>query len=272
MIFAFARLLFFAVSTVAVAVIVVFSLRVMGEKQNYPSMRHPIAEMAPITVDKWGSSQSGPPQSLAALSAAVKSNPHIFLGITIRKTLDGHWVLYAPQNLNELTEGSGYVGQFNLDELKKIKYKSSEERILSLDEVLQAFPQSYFSIEIYQPSTIAIDGFNKSIQNANAENRVIVASPFQDTTRELRKINYKWLTGNSTSENAKSRFMAALFLETTMDIPADVVTVDKFNTRLITELIRRNKLVLYQSPDPATVLELQKISSKIGQLTTRHGY
>lgn len=247
MFFAFGRIIFIFIITILCLALAVFVLRTFGLNTTITQLNHPLLLQTPWVIAKGGDLSAGPSQSLPALQAAANYNsPHILLGLHIRLTNDGKWVLYEPTQLSELTTGKGFVNQLTLDELKKINFKNSTEKLIALDEVFEKIPRTQYHIEILQPANGHLDTVYDLIKKYKLEDKVVLTSPFADTLREVREKNGAWLTGASTIELSKTRFMTSLFLESSVDLPADVFAVpEDANPRLITELTRRKKILLF---------------------------
>jgi hypothetical protein len=142
---------------------------------------------------------------------------------------------------------------------------------MSLEDILSAFPKSSFYIEVLHPGLSDRDSLFQIIKSASAEERVILTSPFINTTKTLRTAGYKWLTGASTAEASKARVMSSLYLETVADIPSDVLIVEKASSspRLLAELQRRLKVALFIAEDPKDLPDNALAYARTGVLTTR---
>lgn len=277
MIFAIGRLLFIFIITVLCLVLTVFGLRSLGLRTANTELHHPLFLQTPWVIADGGDETVGPSQSLPALlSAANYKSPHVLLGLHIRLSSDGHWILYAPPKLETLTTGHGFINRKSLEELKKINFINSTEKIMSLDETFKKIPHAQFYIEILQPANTYLNEVFNLIKKYNLEDKLILTSPFADTLREIREKSGVWLTGASTIELRKVRLMASLFLEPAIEIQADVFEIPKSaNPRLIAELLRRKKVLLLRDNGESSFSEefysfLQQHQNRYGAILTTH--
>lgn len=252
MVWAFGRLIFIAIVTLTCIFLGVFGLRSMGSQQQFASFHHPLLEeQRSWIVAQGGDTDHGRvEQTLPALKAAHELLPEIFLGLDLRLTQDGHWILYKPKNLRTLTTGSGYISHITLDDLNKIQYKGTNEKILTIEEVLAALPNARLFINILQPATPYLQHLTALFDAKDKRQRVVFISPFMDTSRQLREESPDWLTGTTTSEFSKAQFMTSLWLETLVDLPGEVFVFTKAKDRLVSEMLRRKKIVLLATDNP----------------------
>ncbi|MCB0349951.1 MAG: hypothetical protein KDD38_02135 [Bdellovibrionales bacterium] len=273
MIWAFGRLLLIAAISSLCIIFVVFGLRLVGAKQTYSDFTHPLLDHGRWLIANGGDLDFGPEQSMTALRHAVEVNPHIFLGLKIRLTLDGHWVLYAPSRLEQLTSGNGFVLQKNLDEITSLKFKDSPDQSpLEISTVFKEFPNANYYIDVLQPGATQLKSLYRLIKEHHLEKKVILTSGFVDTLTNLRDEDAVWLTGASTAEYSKSQFMNSIFLETVMGLNFDVFVTDKNTPRLISELKRRKKIVVFKVDDRPELMSALATDSQIGILTKRPSY
>lgn len=272
MLWAFSRLFLIAFFAVFTMVFAAFSLRQAGLHQSYKQFHHPLVSDSPWLIAKGGDLDQGPAQSASALSAALKLSSDIFLGLHIRQSRDGGWILYAPRDLSELTTGQGFVSQYPTDDLKKLRFQNSEEPLLTLHEAFSLFPKAKFYIDVLQPAATGLNSLFDMIKKFGAEERVVLSSPYMSTLTALRQQSSLWLTGASTSELAKAQFMSSLFLEPLTELNGEVFLTKKFNDRLFSELFRRKKIVLIEENNASRLSLWRESHPKLGIVTTRPSY
>jgi hypothetical protein len=279
MLFAIGRFMFIVFSVVLSIILAVFALRSLSKNQLYAPLTHPLITIQssavpfmPWIIANGGDLDFGPAQSKSALTVASKISKRVFLGITLRLTKDFRWVLYSPSYLEELTELRGFVKQYTLAEIQAVHFKNSNEHILSLEEFMTLFPDSRWHIEVLQPKNSALEELYSLIKKHHAEERVVLTSPFYDTTQDIRAQSYAWLTGASTSEFSKSRFMSSLYLETAIDLQGEVFQSNKIIPRLFNELFRRQKIVLYRTESPEEFIKARNDYPQLGVVTIRPTY
>jgi glycerophosphoryl diester phosphodiesterase len=269
MLIAFGRLFLIAAATFISMFLVVFVLRQLGLTTQHSAYSHPLIGEKRWVVAMGGDPNFGPAYSRSALAAAAKNNSHYFIGLRIRATQDSEWVVYGSQNLADLTDTSGFIIQKNFNELKNVKYKNSSETLVPLDEAFSLIQKKPIYIIIDQPAGPHLEKLYSLIETNHAEERVVLSSQFMDTNLEIRKKSARWLTGASTSELAKFRFMSSILLETTTELAPDVFVLSKINTRMVDELIRRKKVILIETDEPERFKSALSQYPSIGILTTR---
>lgn len=269
MIWAFSRLLLIFVFTLTTIVLVVFSLRMVGGGQTYAPFQHPLTNAKTWLVADGGNLDLGPAQSHAALEGAKNLSPKIFIGLKIRQTRDGHWVLYEPTRLEEATTGTGYVSQMSLEELRNIHFRISQETLVTLEEALNLLPSNPLYIEVLQPAGVSLSEIFEILKKYHAEERVVLSSPYLATTKSIRDESASWLTGASVAETSKAEIMTAIYLETLMDMPSEVIVTEKINPRLMTELERRKKIILLKTNNPQEWSHYAQTFPTLGVVTTR---
>jgi glycerophosphoryl diester phosphodiesterase len=251
MLFAFFRLFFLFFMTVAVFAGGVFLLRQAGLQTQIAEHRHPLLQSSPWVIADGGDSAVGSHQSWRALKS-IKDQNHrlLWFGLHLRQTLDGEWVLYAPTKLEQLTTGSGFVNQSTLAQIKKFKFKETEDEILTLSEALEKIGKANYLIEINQPANASLKKIYDAIDKNQLTERVVISSRFADVTREARNQSGRWLTDSATNEIHKIRFLNSLFLETAVDIPGDTYRASvTSHPRLLSELIRRQKVIIFDESE-----------------------
>lgn len=273
MFYAFSRLVLIALISLICIFLGVYGLRGVGTNQAYSNFKHPLIDKSRWIIADGGDLDFGPAQSLSALRAASRIHQNIFLGLKIRTSLDGRWVLYAPTRLEELTNGSGFVVQKNLTELKSLGFKSSpNERLLELSEVFKEFPNSRFYIDVMQPGATQLNALYSLLKEYKLERHIVLTSQFQDTLADIRSKSAQWLTGSSTAEYSKSEFMSAIFLETVANFEYDVYITKKYKPRLLSELERRKKIVIFTLDSNSDLLQAALAIPQAGLLTKRPTY
>lgn len=275
MIWAFGRLIFITVFSIVAIALAVIVLRQLGLQKNYSSFTHPLSTTQPLLIADGGDLDFGPEQSWPALSSAANIQPtknffgSIIIGIHLRLTSDGEWVLYRPEKLQELTTGEGYVSKHTRDELKNLRFKDNSTELIFLDELFQKIKNVNFFINIIHPANASLTKIFDLVEKNGLSDHVILRSEFSDTTKEIRDRNARWLSTMSTAEIQKSYFLTALYLETAMDLNGDVFIANRIDQRLFQELFRRKKIIVYEMVDFAKYTELQAMKIPIGIVTKR---
>lgn len=140
-----------------------------------------------------------PENTVEGYRKAVEQWPDILLEGDAHLTADGQVVLIHDDEVDRTTDGKGAVSRMTLAELKKLDagyrfttdggqtypYRGKGLTIPTFAEVLAAFPNSRFLIEL-KPQTGVADAMVKVLQEAKAVDRVALAS-FSGTLMEIAR-------------------------------------------------------------------------------------
>jgi len=164
------------------------------------------AKHRPIIVAHRGSSAVAPENTLAAFHQAIDDSADA-IELDVRLTKDGNVVVIHDSKLNRTTDGSGFVNEKTLDELKTLSAgtwfhrKFSSERIPTLDEVFKEV-KGRIGINIEMKT----EGANQSkfdlaerccqiIKDYRAEDFVFLSSFHHQLIERVRQINRRLATG-----------------------------------------------------------------------------
>jgi glycerophosphoryl diester phosphodiesterase len=142
-----------------------------------------------------------PESTVAGFKETAERWPDILLETDAAITADGHVVLLHDETVDRTTDGTGKVGEMTLAELKQLDagykltpdngqtypYRGRGITIPTLEEVLEALPESHFLVET-KPHPGIMEATIEVIRKAGAEDRVLLASfvpDHMDRAREL---------------------------------------------------------------------------------------
>ena len=153
-------------------------------------MKHPFFHglRAPLHISHRGGAALMPENTLPAFEAAVRLWRTHMLEIDLQVTKDGELVVTHDETLERCTDGAGLVSSFTWAELAKLDagfHFSPDEgkafplrgagvKIPRLVDVLRAFPDLRFNIELKTAGVL--DGFVEVIRQEKAEGRVCAGS------------------------------------------------------------------------------------------------
>jgi glycerophosphoryl diester phosphodiesterase len=159
-----------------------------------------------------GASKEFPENTLPAFKKAAELGVD-YLEIDIRFTKDERFAVIHNDLIGTTTNGSGMVADYTLDELKKFDagyyftdnpgiypFRGNGIRLMSLDEVLDAFPNQKIDIDIKDKNPYQIKRLVGVIDKYNAYDRIIAASKHFTNLKALRKICPKITTAFSIYE------------------------------------------------------------------------
>ena len=125
---------------------------------------HPVLERLskPVTIAHQGGNKIYPDESLLAFTNAINMGIQV-IEFDIHRTKDGIIVINHDQTIDRLTNGTGLIREMSWVELQQVDgaynwspdgltypYRDKGIKILSLIEMMDAFPQQLYDIEIKQ--------------------------------------------------------------------------------------------------------------------------
>lgn len=151
----------------------------------------------PVVFAHHGGAQIAPAHTLPAFEKSVEAGVDGFT-VCIRLTKDEEIILYHNEKVDDTSNGVGYIKDLTLDELNELNhgidfisldgeqpYKNEQLKCITLKEILLAYPEHLFIIEIkdgpdtYEGSLMPSKLW-RLIEELGAENRVIVTSEFNE--------------------------------------------------------------------------------------------
>ena len=125
---------------------------------------HPVLERLskPVTIAHQGGNKIYPDESLLAFTNAINMGIQV-IEFDVHRTKDGIIVINHDQTIDRLTNGTGLIREMSWVELQQVDgaynwspdgltypYRGKGIKILSLIEMMDAFPQQLYDIEIKQ--------------------------------------------------------------------------------------------------------------------------
>ena len=135
---------------------------------RHPFLDHP----GPLAFAHRGGALGGPENSLAAFARAVDLG-YRYLETDVQATSDGVLVAFHDTRLERVTDSSGAVGELPWRTVAAARI-SGREPIPRLDELLDAFPEARFNIDVKAPA--AVRPLVDVIRRTAAWDRVCVGS------------------------------------------------------------------------------------------------
>ena len=147
-----------------------------------------------------GASGQLPGNTIEAFQKAVDIDPGTLLEMDVWPTKDGHVVVFHDDDLAISTNGEGPPPEYTLEEIraldagyrfttdngKTFPFRGKGYRIATLREVLDAFPDSLFSIDIKYNSISFASMVLNMLETHNAHNRVFMGSFFTEIMEFIR--------------------------------------------------------------------------------------
>lgn len=166
-----------------------------------------------LVIAHRGGAKLWPEESLLAMQEAVKAGADV-LELDVHATSDGKIVCMHDEDVDRTTDGTGKIkdktfaevqmldaaAKFSTDGGKTFPHKGKGIKVATLDELLRAFPQMPFSVEIKQYKPSIVDSVLAVIDAAGMADKVVVASFDDDTIRDVRAKRPKMATSLAAGE------------------------------------------------------------------------
>lgn len=167
----------------------------------------------PLVMAHQGGADLAPSNTMAAFRNAAQMGVDV-LELDVHTTKDGVVVVIHDATVDRTTNGAGSVHNLTLSDLQKLDagYQFSPDNgqtfpfrgqgvtIPTLQEVLSAFPALRINIEIKQADPPMEQAVAELIQQADAQNRVLVVASNQNVIERFRALMPDVATGASESE------------------------------------------------------------------------
>ncbi|SEM24237.1 glycerophosphoryl diester phosphodiesterase [Streptacidiphilus jiangxiensis] len=167
-------------------------------------MRHPYLDHpGPLAFAHRGGSLGGPENSMAAFARAVRLG-YRYLETDVHTTADGVLVAFHDERLERVTDGTGAIAQLPWRTVSAARI-AGREAIPTLEELLDAFPEARFNIDVKAPA--AVRPLVDAVRRTNAWDRVCAGS-----FSEARLAAVRAAAGPRLATSAGPRAVAAVRL------------------------------------------------------------
>ncbi|MEO7586533.1 MAG: glycerophosphodiester phosphodiesterase [Arachnia sp.] len=141
-------------------------------------------------------SNLGIENTLKAFSNAVRLG-YQYLETDVHATRDARLVAFHDPDLSRVTDTVGRIADMTFDAVREIRV-GGRELIPSLDELLEAFPQARFNIDLKADAAVPL--LAKAVRSHAAESRVLVGSFSRARLKKFRRLVPGTATSASTAE------------------------------------------------------------------------
>jgi glycerophosphoryl diester phosphodiesterase len=231
----------------------------MPEPMSKPAVsRRPFLQgPCPLAFAHRGGSLLWPENTMAAFGGAVEMG-YRYLETDLHATRDGALVLIHDDTLERTTDGSGFVWEHTLAELKRFDagyhfsldggrtypYRGQGVTVPTLEEVVGAFPEVRVNVEIKQarlpdgqarsPAVAAVADF---IERRGLQDRLLVAAFRDRVVREFRRRSGGYVATAASLGEARRFWLASrLRLERLLRIPYDALQVPaRYGSRTVVD-------------------------------------
>ena len=200
----------------------------------------------PVTIAHQGGNKVYPDESLLAFTNAVDMGIQV-LEMDIHRTRDGVLVINHDQEIDRLTDSSGLIREMSWAELQQVDgaynwspdgliypYRGKGIKILSLIELMDAFPQQVYDIEIKQHDPpLEKDLCDLLRQYGVAADQTIVASFRDETLSRFHDICPEVATSLPVNQGTILYILSRVGLERLLPLDAVVAQLPTtFSTKL----------------------------------------
>lgn len=160
-----------------------------------PRPAHPVLHGGPLLIGHRGAAGLAPENTLPSFRLAAEEWGVDMIELDVRLSADGQCVVIHDETVDRTTNGTGPVAAMTLDQLRELdagyrfqddtggaSFRGMDATIQTLDEVLTAFPDTRFTVEI-KIGTVQ-EELARTIARHDAAHRVIVAGmDYRDQSR-----------------------------------------------------------------------------------------
>ncbi len=177
-----------------------------------------------------GGSDYAPENSFEAFNAAVGLG-YKLLETDLRTTKDGYVLAFHDPSLDRVTDASGLVSEKNYSDIKKIKI-FGKYKIPLFSDLLEAFPECFFSVDIKSDSTVmpVVD----LVKKTNCLNRVCMGSFSQKRINIIKNnLTDRCLTSMGPLDIINAKFSSYFNYRVKIDSIFASLPVKKYNLDLL---------------------------------------
>ncbi len=185
-----------------ILLILVFAVLVLVRLISKPASVHPYYSEANnhlLVIAHQGGDGVWPGETMFAYQNARDLGVDV-LEMDIHITADKKLILMHDETVDRTTDGTGEIESMKLDELKKLDaaydwspdggqtypYRGKGLKVATLEEVFQAFPEMHMTIEIKKSARSMTKPFCDLIREYNMQDKVLVASFYDERLKEFR--------------------------------------------------------------------------------------
>ena len=137
----------------------------------------------PIVFAHRGGGQEAPENTMSAFAHAYEAGVR-HMETDAHLTADGQVVICHDETVDRCYDGTGVIAQMTWRELSALRHRDSGEQLPLLAQVLEAFPDAYFNIDVKEPG---VEGpLLDVVADHGAADRVLVASFSEPRLRAVR--------------------------------------------------------------------------------------
>ncbi len=174
---------------------------------------HPLFARRYLNIAHRGGGKLAPEETLPAYESALAAGADM-LEMDLHATSDGVVVLHHDSTVDRITDGSGTIREMTFEKLrtfdagyhfttdggKTFPYRGQGVVVPTFKEVLEAFPDQVFTVEIKQADPSIVDDVIGILDETDMADRVILVAFADMTVQEVREKRPDIVTGAPTGE------------------------------------------------------------------------
>lgn len=162
-------------------------------------MKKPFFEKPARIFAHRGYSKKFPENTQVAFEKAIELGTDV-IETDAHITKDGYVVIVHDEELSTITNGRGKIAELRLDQIKQLDaayyfspdgesfpYRGKGITIMTLDEMLVAFPKQRFNVDLKNDTIVLAEKFCDIVLHHKAEHRVLAASQHGKNLQYVRK-------------------------------------------------------------------------------------
>ena len=179
----------------------------------------------PLVIAHQGGDEVWPGDTLFAYQNAAALGVDV-LEMDIHISRDGVLVLMHDEKVDRTTDGTGEIESMTLAELKQLDagydwsldegqtfpFRGQGITVTTLEEVFQAFPEKHMTIEIKKSNASMVRPFCELIRKYEMQDKVLVASFYDDEIKEFRAECPEVATSSAKQETTVFVLLSKAFL------------------------------------------------------------
>ncbi|MBK8420505.1 MAG: glycerophosphodiester phosphodiesterase [Anaerolineales bacterium] len=179
----------------------------------------------PLVIAHQGGDEVWPGDTLFAYQNAAALGVDV-LEMDIHISRDGVLVLMHDEKVDRTTDGTGEIESMTLAELKQLDagydwsldegqtfpFRGQGITVTTLEEVFQAFPEKHMTIEIKKSNASMVRPFCELIRKYEMQDKVLVASFYDDKIKEFRAECPEVATSSAKQETTVFVLLSKAFL------------------------------------------------------------
>ncbi|MBK8420079.1 glycerophosphodiester phosphodiesterase [Candidatus Villigracilis saccharophilus] len=179
----------------------------------------------PLVIAHQGGDEVWPGDTLFAYQNAAALGVDV-LEMDIHISRDGVLVLMHDEKVDRTTDGAGEIESMTLAELKQLDagydwsldegktfpFRGQGITVTTLEEVFQAFPEKHMTIEIKKSNASMVRPFCELIRKYEMQDKVLVASFYDDKIKEFRTECPEVATSSAKQETTLFVLLSKAFL------------------------------------------------------------